>query len=111
MNESYQIGPPLVFIACPPVSSVVDVLIIMSLPRYLKPPASSGGTNSYFLTPRCGGSATAVVVATANKEVVALLSGTTTIYYNTYFTCTNHEINTLLTLLLVIGSHMKSIPC
>ena len=47
-----------------------------------------------------GESARAVVVAAANKEVVAVLSGTTTIYYNTCFKCTNHEIITLLTLLL-----------
>ena len=47
-----------------------------------------------------GESARAVVVVAANKEVVAVLSGTTTIYYNTCFTCTNHEIITLSTLLL-----------
>ena len=102
MNESYLIGPLSVFIACPLVSSVMDQLIIMSLHRYLKPSADSGGTNSnleqlHDPNTECDESARAVIVAAANKEVVAVLSGTTTIYYDTCFTCTNHEIITLLT--------------
>ena len=36
------IGPPLVFIACPLVSSVVDQLIIMSLCRYFNLLISDG---------------------------------------------------------------------
>ena len=40
------------------------------------------------------------VVSAANMEVVAVLSRKTIIYYNTYFTCTHHEIITLLSLLL-----------
>ena len=55
-------------------------------------------TWSYFLpdpNEECDESPRAVVAA-ANKEVVAALSGTTTIYYNTCFMCTNHEIITLL---------------
>ena len=55
MNDPYVEGQPLVFIACPLVSSVVDELIIMSLGRYLKPSADSGGTHratwGYFLIP------------------------------------------------------------
>ena len=75
----------------------------MSLGRYLKPSADSGGTNSNLglhPDPNAGSaeSARAVVVAAANKEVVADLSGTITSY--TCFRCTNHEIITVLTLLL-----------
>ena len=45
MNEFYLIGSPLVFIACPLVSSVVDQLInYYELPTYLKPSADSIGT-------------------------------------------------------------------
>ena len=79
--------------------------------RYLKPSADSGGTNNstwiYFLSDpnaESGESARAVVVAACIKEVVAVLLGTTTIYYNTCFTCTDHEIITLLTLLLCISN-------
>ena len=51
----------------------------MSLHRYLKPSADSGGTHSNLgLLPdpnaESGESARAVVVAAANKEVVAVLS-------------------------------------
>ena len=70
MGESYLIGSPLVFIACPLVSSVVDSVSesylrittcfyclsssflcggfadYYELPTYLKPSADSGGTNS-----------------------------------------------------------------
>ena len=75
------------------------------LTRYLKPSADSGGTPSNLgLHPDPnavnGESPRAVVVAAANKEAVAVLSETTTIYYNTCFRCTNHEIITLETLLL-----------
>ena len=35
VNDPYVVGPPLVFIARPLVSSVVDQLIIMSVLRYL----------------------------------------------------------------------------
>ena len=49
-------------------------------------------------------SARAVVVAAANKVSI---EWTTTIYYNTYFTCTNNEIITLLTLLLYYISHLQ----
>ena len=72
------------------------------LTSYLKPSADSGGTNSSCPDPNAesGDSARAVVMAAANKEVVAVLSGTTTIYYNTCFTCTNHEIITLVILFL-----------
>ena len=99
MNESYLIGPLSVFIACPLVSSVVDQLIIMSLLRYLKPSADSGGTTSNLKqlhdpNAECDESARTVIVAAANKEEVAVLSRTITIYYNT---CLNHEIITLFT--------------
>ena len=57
-------------------------------------------TWSYFLIPMQSGESARAVVAAANKEVVAVLSGTTTIYYNTCFKSTNHEIIALLTLLL-----------
>ena len=94
--------PTTCFLACPLVSSVVEQLIIMSLHRYLKPSVDSGGTyNNLVLLPdpnvESGESARAVVAA-AKKEVIALLSGTTTLYnILTCFTCTNHEIITLLT--------------
>ena len=70
-----------------------------------KSSADSGGTHTNLeLLPdpnaECGDSARAVVVAAANQEVVNVPSWTTTIYYNTCFTCINHEIITLLTLLL-----------
>ena len=72
MDECYLIGPPPVFIACPLVSSVVNQLIIMSLGRYLKPSADSGGTNSNLeLLPdpnaESDESARVVVVAAVNK--------------------------------------------
>ena len=46
MIPMYVVGPPLVFIACPLVSSVVDQMIIMSILRYLKPSADVEGTHS-----------------------------------------------------------------
>ena len=81
----------------------------MSLGRHVKPSAGSGGTNSNLeLLPDTNAesdeSARAVVVAAANKEVVAVLSGTTTIYYNTCFICTNHEIITVNFLLYCISN-------
>ena len=82
---------------------MVDQLIIMSLPRYLKPSADSGGTHSNLgLLPY-----TNAVVAAANK-VVAVLS--LFIIIATCFTCTNHEFITLLTYycaVLVISSHVQ----
>ena len=72
--------------------------MILSLHRYLKPSADSLGSHSNLgLHPDPSSESARAVVAAANKEVVAVLSGTTTIYYNTCFTCTNHEIITLLT--------------
>ena len=108
MNESYLVCPPHVFIACPLFTSVMDQLIIMSLHKYLKPSADSGGTNSKLeLLPypntESGESARAVIVAAANKEVVAVLSGTTNIYYNTCFT-----VQTMKSLLLTLLLHCIS---
>ena len=79
VNDLYLLGPPCVFIACPLVSSVVDQLIIMSFPRYLKPSANSGGSHSnlgLLLDP--SGESASAVVASANKQVISVLSGTTT---------------------------------
>ena len=68
-----MVGPPLVFIAFPLVSSVVDQLIIMSLLRYLKPFADSGGTHSNLgLLPDPNAESDESVVA-ANKEVVKVI--------------------------------------
>ena len=83
---------------------MVDQLVIMSLQRYLKPSADSGGTHSNLgLLPDPNaesGESTRAVVAAAKKEVVALLSGTTSLYnILTYFTCYSVTI-------LIIGSYL-----
>ena len=101
VNESYLVGTTHIFYSSSSGFLCGGSANYYELTQYLKS-ADSGGTNSNLeLLPdpneESGESAWAVVVAAANKEVVAVLSG---LLLFTCFTSTNHEIITLLTLLL-----------